>query len=124
MTHASAATDNIAKSDFRVGSIISRSASVLLRHFPAFFIVTLIAHLPRMILLPGTQATEPMDLDQALSLLVAWSAVVALIALSTLGEAVILHGAFWDIRRGPVRLAESLNDRLAKCAERDQHDNG
>src|SRR5262245_24344715 len=108
MTHASVASDHVAKSDFRVGRVISRSASVLSRHFLTFFIVTLIAHLP-IDLLTSTRTTAPTDLDQALSLLVAWLAVLALIALSTLGEAVILHGAFWDIRRGPVRLAESLS---------------
>ena len=39
MAHTSVAADHFAESDFRVGSVISRSASVLSCRFLTFFIV-------------------------------------------------------------------------------------
>jgi len=114
MTHASVAADHFAEADFRVGSVISRSASVLSRHFVTFFIVALVAVLP-ILLLPKPQTTEPRDLDQLLSMF-AWllMSYVLKTVLSTLAEAVILHAAFQDMRRQPVRLADSLNAVLGR----------
>jgi hypothetical protein len=113
MTHASVATAHFADGDFRVGSVISRSVSLLSRHFVTFFIVAVIAYLPILLLgmLVRTQTTtEPADLAQALNL-GAWGVLelVSLVVLTTLGEAIIIHAAFQDMRGRPVRLAESLN---------------
>jgi len=112
MTDTSIAATHLAQGNFRVGSVIRRSASMLSGHFLTFFIVALIAHSP-IILLARTLTTEPMDLDQVdLAVrLVAWGVFgwVQLIVLGALGEAVIIHAAFQDIRQRPVRLAESLN---------------
>src|SRR5262245_24503224 len=113
MTHTSVAAAHFAEGDFRVGSVISRAVSLLSRHFLTFFIVAVIAYLPILLLgmLARTQATtDPTDLAQALNAL-AWGVIglVSLIVFSTLGEAVIMHAAFQDMRQRPVRLAESLN---------------
>ena len=112
MTHTSIAAVRFTEGTLRVGSIISRSASVLSRHFLAFFIVSLMGYLPTL-LMARTLFAEP--LDQALS--VQGSRVLGLvgfIVLSTLGDAVIMHAAFQDVRRRPVRLAESLNVGLRR----------
>src|SRR5262245_55858908 len=115
MAHTSAA--HFAEGDFRVGSVIRRSANTLSGHFLTFFIVAVIAHSP-IILLARTLITEPMDLDRVdLAVrLVAWGVLglVQLIVLGTLGEAVIVHAAFQDMQRRPVRLAESLNVALRR----------
>jgi len=109
MTHTAVAQARFAEGDLRVGSVISRSAAVLWRHCLAFFIVALITYLP-ILLMPRTRATDPTDLAQALNVLgLAWLGLVVLIVFSTLGEAVIVHAAFQDLRRRPVRLAESSN---------------
>src|SRR5262245_3469368 len=117
MAHTSVAAAQFAEGDFRVGSVIRRSASMLSGHFLTFFIVAVIAHSP-VILLARTLTTEPMDLDQVdLAVrLVAWGVLglVKLIVLGTLGEAVIVHAAFQDIQHRPVRLAESLNVALRR----------
>ena len=115
MAHTSVAAAHFAEGDFRVGSVISRSASILSRHFLTFFIVTVIAHSP-MILLARTLTPQPTDVDQAVRLGVAWGllGLVQLIVLGTLGEAVIVHAAFQDMQRRPVRLAESLNVALRR----------
>src|SRR5262249_35112072 len=106
-----------ADGEFRVGSVIRRSASMLSGHFLTFFIVTAIAHSPIM-LLARTLTTEPTDLDQVdLAVrLMAWGVLglVQLIVLGALGEAVIVHAAFQNMQRRPVRLAESLNVALRR----------
>ena len=122
MTHTAVAEARFAKGDFRVGSIISRAAAVLWRRCLAFSIVALIAYLPSFVtsitasremrewalMVRTTQPGEPAA--QALNAL-GWAALslVALIMFSTLGEAVIAHAAFQDLRRRPVSLAESSN---------------
>src|SRR5262245_31677826 len=113
MTDTSVAAGHFAEGDFRVGGVISRAASLLSRHFLAFFIVAVISYLPILLLgMPARMqaATDPTDLAQALNAL-AWGIIglVSLIVFSTLGEAVIMHAAFQDMRQRPVRLAESLN---------------
>jgi len=109
MTHTSVAAGHLAESDFRVGSVISRSVSLLLRHVPMFLMVALIAYSP-ILLAPRTQPIDPTDVAQALNALgQALLALIPLIVVSTFGEAVIVHAAFQDMRRRPVRLVESLN---------------
>jgi len=86
-------------------------------HFLTFFIVTVIAYSP-IILLARTLTTQPTDLtdlDWAL-LQMAWGGLglVQLIVLGTFSEAVIVHAAFQDLQRRPVRLAESLNVALRR----------
>jgi hypothetical protein len=114
MTGMSVVAAHFTEGNFRFGSVISRSGSVMSRHLLIFLIVSLIAHSP-ILLEPGTQAGEPMDLAQALSML-GWGllTLALLISLSTLGQAAIVHAAFQDMRRRPVRLAESLNVSLRR----------
>src|SRR5215510_11919318 len=112
MAHTSVAAAHFAEGDFRVGSVIRRSASMLSGHFLTFFIVTVIAHSP-IILLARTLTIEPSDLDQVgLAVrMVSWGVLglVQLIVLGALSNEVIVHAAFQDMQRRPVRLAESLN---------------
>jgi len=117
MAHTSVAAAHITAGNFRVGSVISRSASMLSRHFLAFFIVTAIANSP-LILLARTLTPQPTDLDQVgyAVLEMAWGVLglVQFIVLGKLGEAVIVHAAFQGMQRLPVRLAESLNVALRR----------
>src|SRR5262245_9020702 len=115
MTHASTATvePRFAEGDFRVGRVLSRAISVLLRHFLTFFIVTFVAFLP-LILLQQATANAERDPAQALAMLgVTLGLVVLMIMLSMLSSAVILHAAFQDMRNRPVNLAESLKVGLS-----------
>jgi hypothetical protein len=114
MTDASAAAVRFAANDLRLGSIISRSVAVLSRHALTFLIVTLIAYSP-MLLIGSTQTTEPIEPSEALSqALWVLLGVVLLMVLSTLGYAIVVHAAFQDMRRRPVRLTESLNVGLGR----------
>ena len=100
MTHPSGAGD-FADTDFRVGSIIGRSASVLLRHFLTFFIVIQIAHSPVTLAQWAQWASWSVALRGA-------PFYVLLILLAPLGKAVVVHATFQDMCRRPVRLGESL----------------
>ena len=109
MTDTSIAATHLAEGNFRVGSVIRRSASVLLRHFLTFSIVAVIAYSP-ILLLAEARTAEQTDLTEAVSML-AWYVLglILLIVFSTLGDAIIMHAAFQDICRRRVRLVESLN---------------
>jgi len=116
MTHASTATaeTRFAEGDFRVGRVLSRAISVLLRHFLTFFIVTFVAFLP-LILLQQATANAERDPAQALAMVgVSLGLVVLMMMLSMLSSAVILHGAFQDMRNRRVNLAESLKVGLRR----------
>jgi hypothetical protein len=114
MTDASIAAAHFDTNDFRLGSILSRAGAVLSRHFLTFFIVTLIAYSPT-ILIGTLQTAGPIAPSQALSqVLWACLGLVLMMVLSTLGYAVLLHAAFQDMRRRPVRLADSLNVALRR----------
>jgi hypothetical protein len=83
--------------------VFSRTAAVFMRNFPTFFLVTAIAALPNVLLshgnakLPGGAGAAWMALGAVLT-----------IALSTLSQAIVLHGAFQDMRGRRVNLVESL----------------
>jgi uncharacterized membrane protein len=114
MADVSAATAHFATNDFRVGGIISRSGALLSRHFLTFFIVAVIAYSPTL-LIASMQTTEPIEPSEALSqALWAFLGVVLLMVLSQLGDAIILHAAFQDMRRRPVSLVESVNVALSR----------
>jgi hypothetical protein len=111
MTQTSPAV--ISTGDFRLGSIISRSASILWRHVLSFFVVGVIASWP-ILLQISILTAEPGD-ELALSD-VPWMllVIILLMVFSTVGQAIVIHAAFQDMRRGPVRLVESLNVALQR----------
>ena len=102
-THTSAAA--FAEGDFRVGHVISRSFALLFRHFLRFFLVTLIAFSPLFLLRQGSEAAAT-DPTQAFAML--GIGFVLLMVLSMFSTAIILHGAFQDMRNRPINLLESL----------------
>jgi len=114
MSDVSTATAHFATNDLRVGSVISRSGAVLSRHFLSFFIVAAIAYSPTL-LIESVQTTEPIEPSEALSQGL-WLILggVLLMVLPPLGNAIILHTAFQDMRRRPVRLVESFNVGLSR----------
>jgi hypothetical protein len=114
MTATSVAAAHFARNDLRVGSIISRSGAVLSRHFLTFFIVGVIAYSP-ILLMAGLRSSEPIEPSESLrQALWALLGFVLLMVLTQLGYAIILHAAFQDMRRRPVRLADSLNVGLRR----------
>jgi len=113
MTQTSFAATSVHTGDVRLGSIISRSASMLWRHFRSFFVVGLIASWP-MLLQASILTAEPGDEHALRYLLWTLLILVLLIVFMTIGQAIVTHAAFQDMRRGPVRLVESLNVALQR----------
>ena len=109
MTDTSMPT-RFAESDFRVGRVLSQTGTVLSRHFLTFFAIAVVANLPAILLFKDTQT-------------IAWSGemvgvlilgIVLSVVLSVLSQAVILYGAFQDMRGRPVNLTESLRVGLGR----------
>jgi hypothetical protein len=94
-----------AQGDFRVGQVISRAFTLLFRHFLTFFIVTLIAFSPMLLLSEGSAAAAT---DPAQAFITLGLGFVLLMVLSMFSSAIILHGAFQDMRNRPVNVLESL----------------
>jgi len=112
MTDASMAA-RFAESDFRVGRVINRSISVLLRNWLPFFIVAVIAYVP-LILIERAQLMAQTEQNLGLILTLSGVSFVLLILFSMLSQAVILQAAFQDMRRQPVYLMESLKIGLRR----------
>src|SRR4051812_30191808 len=74
-----------APGDFRVGPVISRSVSVMARHFPSFFIVGLIAFSPLLLLRDGTAAAQT---DSLQALITIGLCFVLLMVLSMFSSAI------------------------------------
>jgi len=104
-------TARFAESQFRVGGVLNRTSSVLSRNFLTFFIVTIVAYVP-LLLIPGAAgaAPEPSSISVGLIFL----GVFLMLVLSLVSQAVVLYGAFQDMRGRPVNLTESLKVGLRR----------
>ena len=112
MTHASNATaeTRFAEGDFRVGRVLSRAISVVLRRFLTFFIVAFVGILP-LILLQQVERDPAQTLARVGAGL---GLVVLMMVLGMLSSAVISHGTFQDMCNRPANLAESLKVGLRR----------
>jgi uncharacterized membrane protein len=108
-------SQRFAEGDFRVGRVLSRTFSVLSRNLLPFCLVTVIAALPNVLILaPGTGALTPATVSpgaSAVRLILGFSLAMVLNALS---QAIVLYGAFEDMRGRPVHLIESLRIGLRR----------
>jgi MFS family permease len=95
-----------AEGDFRVGRILNRTSSVLSRNFLPFFIVTAIANLPGPLIV---KISTDRAVDAALQNVgIVMLALVLTVMLNGLCQAIVLYGAFQDMRGRRVNLVESL----------------
>jgi MFS family permease len=104
MTDTSLPASRFAERDFRVGNAMNQAIQVLSRNVVPFSIVTGVAALPSVLLFgrdPGAikTATEA-----------AWyvAGFLIMIMLGAVSQAVVLYGAFEDMRGRPVNLVASL----------------
>jgi hypothetical protein len=112
MTNASLPSDRFAEGDFRIGKVVSRAWSVFSRNFVTFMLIIGIANLPSL-LFPqpavGTTAIPAANLG-----LTFFALLLLTIVLSTVGQAMVLYGAFQDMRGRPVSLAECVKVGLSR----------
>src|SRR5215471_5594731 len=104
MTDATLPGNRFAAGEFRIGRVLSRTMSVYLRNLLPFSLVTFIAALPNALIFtpsPGQAAAS----GSFGWLFFGW--VVGMV-LSALSQAIVLYGAFEDMRGRPVNLMESV----------------
>jgi MFS family permease len=108
MTNVSAGAPT-AGGEFRIGDVFSKSATLLSRNFLIFFLVAVVAGLPRL-LWTGVEGQSPNDFP--------WGrfsiGLILFLVLNTLAQAVILYGAFQAMRGRPVNLGECLRVGLGR----------
>jgi uncharacterized membrane protein len=105
-----------AEGDFRVGRVLNRTTSLLSRNFLAFFVVITIAQLPTHLLSQAlTSSTAgPSPSVGGGVILVGVGVWLLTIVLGALSQAIVLYGAFQDMRGRPVNLVESLQVGLRR----------
>jgi hypothetical protein len=104
MTDMSVAAASFAEREFRVGAAMSKAMTVLSRNVLTFGIVTLIASLPNVLFF---NRQNPLVGNPAL---VGWifASAALFVVLNGLTQAVVLYGAFEDMRGRPVDILASL----------------
>src|SRR5689334_6343929 len=114
MTDASL-TARFTESEFRVGRVLNRTSSVLSRNFLFFFVVTAVAQLPTLLLFKNTDVNaNASGAEVAMTLALALVGLVLMVVLNMLSQAVVLYGAFQNMRGREVSLAESLQVGLRR----------
>ena len=103
------ATAPAAPGEFRIGDVLSKSATLLSRHFLIFFVVAIVASLPRLLWV-GVEEPNPADFPWGRFLV----GLLLFLVLNTLAQAVILYGAFQAMRGRPVNLSECLRVGLGR----------
>ena len=105
------ATTGFAEGDFRVGRVFNRTFSVLSRNFLPFCLVTAVAGMLRLLIaLPSASTLRGGGVSAG------WFLVELLlgVVIYKISEAVVLYGAFEDMRGRPVHLVESLRVGLRR----------
>lgn len=114
MTGASVPTGHFTVGSFRVGHVISRSASMFLRNFATYFVVTAVAGLPPLLvglLWPASPITPANPFQNAGA---GGFTFLLTIVLGLLSQATVLYGVFQGMRARPVRLADCLKIGLRR----------
>jgi hypothetical protein len=105
MTDMSLAAGRFAEREFRVGSAMSKTITVLSRNLLTFCIVTTIASLPVVLLFNTPVLVRSANSTAGIWILAGIALWQVLYALS---QAIVLYGAFEDIRGRPVDLVASF----------------
>jgi len=99
--------------EFRIGNVINRAWGVLFANFLFFFCIAFVVALPNLLLL-GPQVMQP---GRPAAMAVGWTfgiAIVLGLVLHTLGQAVILFGAFQHLCGQPVQPGEAIQRALSR----------
>ena len=100
-----------AETDFRAGDVFNRTVSIFSRNLLPFGMVSAIAYLPSALALSPDSKTAVLASGNG-----GWIAVgfIATLVLNVLSQAIVLYGAFEDMRGLPVNLGESIKVGLRR----------
>jgi len=101
-----------AESDFRVGSVLTRTAKILSQHFLIFFLIGVVANLPSLLIGYGGGSVGANPTGQGVVLLIVGG--VLSFVLGMISQAVMVHAAFQAMRMRPVSLGESMRVGLSR----------
>ncbi len=110
MTEASLPASRYAAGEFRVGRVLSRTFSVLSRNLLPFCVVTAIAYLPFLLIL-GERGQR---MAPGRAALLVFLILLLWMVLYALSEAIVLFGAFEDMRGRPVNIMASARVGLSR----------
>jgi hypothetical protein len=113
MTDTSLAAPSFAEREFRVGSAISAAITVLSRNLLPFCIVTAIGSLPTALVFSVFGRPAPFWVGPMAAMSWIWGRAALSMVLSALCQAIVLYGAFEDMRGRPVDLMASFQSCLA-----------
>jgi hypothetical protein len=91
----------VAEGEFRIGRVFSRTISLLSRNFPIYFAVAAIAALPSAFVETSTSG-------KGSNFSAPFLAIVAMLVLNPLSQAIMLHTAFQDMSGRRISLSESV----------------
>jgi len=114
---ANTTSASVAEGDFRVGRVISRSISILSRRFVTLFFIATCAHLPILLIVlwMGDDFLSPDTTSEQAGQIVAGTLlIVAFTLFSALGQAMIVHVTFQDMRRQAASLGASVKVSLRR----------
>ena len=107
-----------AESDFRVGRVIGRAATILSQHFVIFFPVAVVAAAPQVLLVQRSleaMASRTVGPDAFIETFIMIGVGMVLAGvLALLTQAVMLHAAFQAMRHRPVSFGDSLRVGLSR----------
>jgi hypothetical protein len=105
---------SFAESDFRVGRVLGRAATILSQHFILFFLVGVVAAAPTVLLIQrNAEAMAGGSASTDILIMIGVGVVLAMV-LGMLSQAVMLHAAFQAMRLRPVNLGDSLRVGLTR----------
>src|ERR1700676_4365459 len=104
MTDAALPAGRFTQGNFSIGHVFSRTWSVLSGNFLKFMLVTGIVSVPPL-LIPQSPSTP---VDPFANMGPSFFALFLSLVLGTLSQAIVLYGAFQDMRGRPVSLADCL----------------
>jgi hypothetical protein len=107
-----ASTARFAENDFRIGRVFNRTISVLSRNFLMFFVVSAVANVPGALVVQSGTAPATATAGRVGGMILLGSFLT--MVLSTLSQAIVLYGAFQDMRGRPVSLNDSLKVGLRR----------
>jgi uncharacterized membrane protein len=97
----------VAEGEFRIGRVFSRTLTLLSRNFPIYFVVAAVAALPSVVVETTVSA-------QKAAFSAPFLAVLAMLVLTPLSQAITLHTAFQDMSGRRINLSESFRAALGR----------
>jgi len=111
MSNTMISAASAAGGDFRIGPVFSRAWDIGLRNADKFLVVTAIAGLPHLL---AYLSAVPALMSPGRVLLVSLLTFIMRLFLGTISQAVVLYGAFQDMRGRPVHLGEAIHRGLSR----------